>query len=523
MTPFRAAARLGSAAVLVFLSVSAAGPLGAARGDAPASKDKTFAVRDPEVQARLEKTRLEIEELMEELEPFLAKLTALKDSYGGKSDLDELSMQRGKLLAELRPRLERFDYLRHEWGEVRSYSERRMMALAAKRFVNEQIIPQDAAQAMIETSRTMEFSRRSRQFRGNIYSMVQAESLAYKTAVDARNTRRTWFGVIGALCAALVAALVFAWRSTRARTAELMMRTPTGQPALPGGQLPALAGPSGSVNPEAGALLGGNYRIDGELGRGGMGVVYEATDVTLHRKVAIKRMREELAGAGKDLEMFLSEARMVASLKHPNLVEIYSILREGGQLFLVFEHVTGRLVSDFIDEGRRISLRSTTSVIKQVGSALDYAHSRKVIHRDLKPSNIMVTPEGVAKVMDFGIAHQAKMTVAKLTRTAAWGTPAYMAPEQELGEVSRESDLFSLGVCLYEMVSGQTPFQGPNFLAQKQGSVYTPLSRRVAGLPEGTDEFVRRALQPAPKDRFHTAAELFAALDRLVKDDKKTT
>ncbi|OIO04873.1 MAG: hypothetical protein AUJ52_14470 [Elusimicrobia bacterium CG1_02_63_36] len=289
---------------------------------------------------------------------------------------------------------------------------------------------------------------------------------------------------------------------------------PVGAPlsAPPGGPV---SGPAGAPiaasaslqSVEPGAVLHDNFKIVRELGKGGMGVVYEAEDLTLARSVAIKRMREEIVSSKKELDMFLSEARLVASLKHLNLVEIYSIFREHEQLYLVFELVTGRSLHELLENGEPLPYETVKDIVRQAAEGLDYAHSKKVIHRDLKPSNIMMTRDSIVKIMDFGLAHQAKKTVAKLTKADAWGTPPYMAPEQELGSVSRESDLYSLGVVYYEMMTGEIPFQGPNFLAQKREKVYMPPSEVVAGLPKRVDEIISKALEPVAADRYHSAKE----------------
>jgi serine/threonine-protein kinase len=284
---------------------------------------------------------------------------------------------------------------------------------------------------------------------------------------------------------------------------------PAAAPGKPGDRTPAPA----EIVPDT--VLEGNYRIVREVGRGGMSVVYEAVDIALDRQVAIKLMRADVSKAGLDPEMFLTEARLVAGLKHPNIVAIHAAFRDAERLFLVFEYVQGKSLARLLGNGQRISLRSTKTVVKQVAAALDFAHRCKIIHRDLKPGNIMITGDGTAKVMDFGIAHVARVTAATANRAEACGTPEYMAPEQELGVVSRESDLYALGVMLYEMLVGRRPFDGPDYLAQKQAMRYTPPSQVLRDIPTGFDDVVKRALQPEVQQRFHTAQELVSALDAV--------
>ncbi|TPW19542.1 MAG: protein kinase, partial [Elusimicrobia bacterium] len=266
----------------------------------------------------------------------------------------------------------------------------------------------------------------------------------------------------------------------------------------------------GALGP--GAQIGPNYKVTREIGRGGMGVVYEAVDISLRRPVAVKQLRADLREDPKELESFLAEARLVASLKHPNIVEIHSLVDQGGEVFLVFEFVPGNPLHRVLQRVPRLPLASALSVFRQVGAALDHAHAQRVIHRDLKPANIMVTPQGVAKVMDFGLAYQARLTVARQTRVEASGTPPYMAPEQETGTVSKESDLYALGVCVYESLAGTLPFPGPNFLVQKREMKLPLVSQLAPGVPQSVDVALRRALHPDPSARFHSAAELLAAI-----------
>ncbi|TPW21700.1 MAG: serine/threonine protein kinase, bacterial [Elusimicrobia bacterium] len=276
--------------------------------------------------------------------------------------------------------------------------------------------------------------------------------------------------------------------------------------------LPRLGTDTLPLDADAGSLLAGAYRVDREVGHGAMGVVYEGLDTVLNRRVALKRVRDELRNNPRELKLLLGEAQTVAALKHPCIVEIFNVLQDRGEVYLVFEFVDGATLAAVLAERKRLTLEQTVGVAAQIAAAVDFAHSQKVIHRDLKPANIMVGRDGRTKVMDFGIAHQAHDSVARLTSARSWGTPAYMAPEQELGQVSKAADIFAVAACCYEMLTGALPFKGPNFLAQKQQGLFTPAGAAVPGLPAHVDEALKRGLAAAPQARFISASALVAAL-----------
>ncbi len=264
-------------------------------------------------------------------------------------------------------------------------------------------------------------------------------------------------------------------------------------------------------------LLRGQYKSLRQIGVGGMGLVYEGTDLSLDRRVAIKKMREELRVNETERQRFITEAKLVAGLHHPNVVDIYAIVEDGPDVYLVFEYVTGKTIHDLIGEKGRYTLKDAVPVIQDIAAALDYAHGRNVIHRDLKPSNIMVDDQGYAKVMDFGVARQAKDALTRVMTGTVVGTPPYMAPEQDMGALCRQSDIYALGVCVYQMLSGRLPFNGPGAMmySDKINKVYKPLEESVAGLPKGLDEVIAKALEPDPELRYQSAKEFSAELARL--------
>jgi serine/threonine protein kinase len=260
----------------------------------------------------------------------------------------------------------------------------------------------------------------------------------------------------------------------------------------------------------------GKYKIERKLGEGAMGVVYEATDQSLGRKVAIKKMGDEIKVNEREKQRFLEEARTVAQLHHPGIVEIYTIFEEEDNIYLVFEHVDGVTLDKVLDKEARIHFERAQKMFGEAAAALAYAHGKNIVHRDLKLANMMLSREGAVKVMDFGLAHRARESMARMSNAEVVGSPAYMAPEQELGVSSAESDIYSLGVCLYEALSGVLPFQGPDFHHQKTHRSYQPLSQILPGLPKGADELVARCLDPDPEKRFRSADELARALGALV-------
>ncbi|MBI5596076.1 MAG: protein kinase [Elusimicrobia bacterium] len=291
--------------------------------------------------------------------------------------------------------------------------------------------------------------------------------------------------------------------------------------AIGSSRKPSFAGIGGASPETAKALaaaggLGAGYEIKRTLGQGGMGVVYEAMDKALERRVAVNKMRDEIRLDERERARFLQEARIVAQLHHPNIVEIHTIVSEGDDLYLVFEFVEGHTVDQILGRKGRLSVSEAQWVMHGVSKALEYAHAHGVVHRDLKPSNIMIEKDGAVKVMDFGIARQAKDALARSTMTGTVaGTPQYMAPEQEEGVVRPESDVFSLGAMLYEMVTGTRPYPAPATTASKVNKRYEKPSRLQADLPPELERLIDDCLEPDPEKRPRTAAEFRGRLSAL--------
>ena len=270
-------------------------------------------------------------------------------------------------------------------------------------------------------------------------------------------------------------------------------------------------------------LLGGRYELDGVVGRGGMAEVYRARDIRLDRIVAIKTLRTDLARDQIFQARFRREAQSAASLNHPSIVAVYDTgedMATGVPVpYIVMEYVDGRTVRDLLQEGHRLLPERSLEIIDGVLRALDYSHQAGIVHRDIKPGNVMVTRNGDVKVMDFGIARAMSDAQATMTQTAqVIGTAQYLSPEQARGErVDSRSDLYSTGCLLYELLCGRPPFTGDSPVAIAYQHVRenpVPPSRVDPDVPAWADAIVLKAMAKAPADRYQTAADMRADLQR---------
>ncbi len=264
----------------------------------------------------------------------------------------------------------------------------------------------------------------------------------------------------------------------------------------------------------------GRYSIERELGRGGMGVVYLARDPGLKRAVAIKLLPHSLTLPEEVREQFRTEARTAARIKHPNVAVIYSMEEERNAIYFAMEYVEGETLAAAIDRQRRLEPQPALRIIRAVAEGLRAALQHGVIHRDIKPSNIMFDPEGRPKITDFGLAKigGAGMDVGR--RGAVLGTPYYMSPEQGNGDpVDFRTDIYSLGVTLFETLSGQPPFQGANPIEILLCHASKPLPE-LPGVPAPAVRIVRRLMAKKPEDRPSSYDELIDEVDRAIQELK---
>ena len=256
----------------------------------------------------------------------------------------------------------------------------------------------------------------------------------------------------------------------------------------------------------------GRYEIVDELGQGAMGIVYKAKDPLIDRMVAIKTINLSLAQEEKaEYEArFYQEAKAAGRLSHPNIVTIYDVGKSGDIAYIAMEFLEGRELRDMLNDSQRISIDQAINIVAQVAKGLGYAHGKGIVHRDVKPSNVMVSQDGYAKITDFGIARMASSAVRTQTGMVL-GSPKYMSPEQVMGRpLDQRSDIFSLGVMLYEILTGQAPFVGENINAimyQTLNATPAPPGSINPVIPDMLNFIVAKAIAKGLDDRYQSAID----------------
>jgi eukaryotic-like serine/threonine-protein kinase len=268
-----------------------------------------------------------------------------------------------------------------------------------------------------------------------------------------------------------------------------------------------------------GTLIGGRYRLEEQVGSGGMSSVYRAFDPTLERHVAIKLMHRDISSDADQLERFRREARAVAQLNHPHVVTVIDAGEDDGAPYIVFEYVEGETLKDRIRRLGRLPVAEAVAYAVEIGRALECAHEHMLVHRDVKPQNVLIDPDGRAKVTDFGIARS--LEAQGLTATGrVLGTTDYVSPEQALGhEVTAQSDIYSLGIVLYEMLTGEAPFQADTQVAVAMKHVREPLpdvQRRRPEISAALAAVVERATAKETRNRYATVSEMVHDLEEVL-------
>ena len=266
-------------------------------------------------------------------------------------------------------------------------------------------------------------------------------------------------------------------------------------------------------------LLAGRYELIEKIGEGGMAIVYKARCRLLNRYVAIKILRPEFTKDEQFIENFKRESQAAAALTHPNIVSVYDVGKEGNIHFIVMELVEGKTLSQYIEEKGRLDYKEAISITRQVASALSLAHKNQIVHRDIKPHNILITNTGVAKLADFGIAKAVSASTIIGGNHKVMGSVHYFSPEQARGAyVDERSDIYSLGIVLYEMLTGKVPFDGDNPITIALMHINEPMpsvTAQVPGIPPQLEKIIMKATEKYQSNRYRTADEMIEDLDNI--------
>lgn len=270
----------------------------------------------------------------------------------------------------------------------------------------------------------------------------------------------------------------------------------------------------------SGHMLGGKYQVEELLGRGGVGVVYKAYNQLLKRPQAIKVLLEHYLDDVKFRERFLREAQVLAALDHPNILPVHDFGVEEDRAYLVMPFISGGTLDQWLKRhAGPLDLGQASRAVQHIAAALDYAHAKGVVHLDLKPANMLLHPDGRLLLADFGLAHLMEEGVVEGSTSLQFGTPSYMAPEHIAGEPGPASDIYALGIILYQLLTGQLPFQGthPRAILHRQATEPPPPLRVMRpDLPVALEGVLGKALAKKPAARYATAGHLLLAFQQAI-------
>lgn len=274
-------------------------------------------------------------------------------------------------------------------------------------------------------------------------------------------------------------------------------------------------------------ILDDRYQLTECIGEGGMAEVYLGTDIRLKRDIAVKVLRPQYSSDKQFLDRFLDEARAMAGFSHPNIVNVYDAGRERGRSYIVMEYVPGTDLRKLIKERGALPVEQALKIIEQVAQGVAAAHNKNIVHRDIKPGNVLITPDGTAKVADFGIARAVSDSKQLTEPGVVWGTTAYLSPEQIRGDTATPaSDVYSIGVVLYEMLSGKPPFQGEDRVAIALQHLHDdppPLGEKNPKVPRGVEYLISRAMSKQTSQRYGDAAEFARAIRGYLNAGSEST